>query len=158
MIPKTFLLSLLLAFSSCENSNKNDKIKLANWLIGKWERNSSEGNLIEIWKSKNDSTYNGESYFIKGKDSLHFEHIQLKQTGDNLVYVSNIRDQNNDQPITFKQNKEIKKQLVFENPTNDYPQKIEYSKISKDRIQIQISGIQQGKPSSDRYIMAKIEQ
>lgn len=157
MTSKSLLLFLfILLISACENSNKNAILKTSNWLIGEWERNSVEGNLKEIWKPKNDSTFISESYFIKGKDTLHFEQIQLQQTDDDLVYISTIRGQNNDKPITFIQNKEEEKQLVFENLTNDYPQKITYSKISKDRIQIQISGIQQGKLSSDCYILAKI--
>ena len=152
----TLILSSILIVTSCFKSNESPKILGADWLIGKWERNSVDGNLVEIWKQSNDSTYLGESYFIKGKDSLHFEQIQLQQTGDDLMYISTTRGQNNDKPITFKLNKEVEKQLVFENPTNDYPQKTTYSKISKDRIQIQISGTQQGKLSSDCYTLKKI--
>ena len=63
--------------------------------------------------------------------------------------------QNKEQSIRFKQKKEVEKQLIFENLTNDYPQKITYSMLSKDRILIQISGIQQGKSTFDRFIMAK---
>ncbi|WP_409209618.1 DUF6265 family protein [Flavobacterium sp.] len=157
MTSKSLLLFLLiLLIFACENSNKNAILKKSNWLIGKWERNSAKGNLKEIWKPKNDSTFIGESYFIKGKDTLHFENIQIQQTAEDLAYISTIMGQNKDKPITFIQNKEEEKQLVFENLTNDYPQKITYSKISKDRIMIQISGIQQGKLSSDRYILKKI--
>lgn len=152
----TLILFTILSFTSCLKSNESSKIVGADWLLGKWERNSAEGNLIEIWKQSNDSSYLGESYFIKGKDSLHFEQIQLQQKGDDLMYIATIRGQNNDKPITYIQNKEEEKQLVFENPTNGYPRKIVYSKISKDRMQIQISGIQQGKPSSDRYTLKKI--
>ncbi len=149
-----FLLALLLVFS-CENSQKNDVLKKSNWLIGKWERKSVDGNLTEIWRLLNDSTYVGESYFIKAKDTLHFENIQLQQNGNDLVYISNIKGQNNNQSITFMQNKDVENPLVFENIANEYPKKIAYSMISKERIMIQISGIQQGKQSSDRFILAK---
>ncbi len=149
---------LLLVFASCKNSNKNDKIKLSNWLIGKWENKTTDGNLEEMWTKVNDSTYQAQSYFIKAKDTLHFETIVLQQNGEELFYNTTIKGQNNDEAVAFKLNISTEKQLVFENPTNDYPKKIGYSKISKDRIGIQISGIQQGKTSSDRYIMAKIEQ
>ena len=81
--------------------------------------------------------------------------IQMKQKGEELFYISTIKGQNNDKPITFKHNDNIEKQLVFENPKNDFPQKISYSKITKDSIFIQISGIQQGKSSSERFSMKK---
>jgi hypothetical protein len=125
--------------------------------LGKWENNSADGNLSETWKKVNDSLYDGESYFIKGKDTLHTEQIQLKQKGEDLLYISTIKGQNNDKPVTYRHNTALEKQLVFENPNNDYPQKIEYSQITKDSIVIAITGIQQGKRSSKYFSMKKIK-
>lgn len=151
----TIFLITILTFTSCKKSNETSKIVGADWLLGKWENKMADGKLEETWKKVNDSLYDGESYFIKGKDTLHAEQIQLEQKGENLFYISTIKGQNNDKPITFNHNIEIEKQLVFENSTNDYPKKIIYSQFSKDQIIIQISGIQQGKSSSDRYSMTK---
>ena len=83
--------------------------------------------------------------------------MQMKQKGAVLFYISTIKGQNNDEPITFIQNDTIEKQLVFENPKNEFPQKISYSKITNESIVIQISGIQQGKPSSAKYSMKKMK-
>jgi Domain of unknown function (DUF6265) len=149
------LFVLVLALTSCKKSKNTTKIVVADWLPGKWENKTSDGNLLEIWKKTNDSVYEGQSFFIKGKDTLHFEEIQLKQKGENLLYVSNIRGQNNDEPVTFLHNLEIEKQLVFENPKNDYPKKIIYTNNADGSLVIQISGIQQGKPSSINYTLKK---
>jgi hypothetical protein len=149
------ILILALTFTSCLKSKEVSKIVVADWLLGNWENKSATGDLLESWKKINDSIYDGESYFIKGKDTLHFEKIQMKQKGEALFYIATIRGQNNDKPVTFKHNDTITKQLVFENPKHDYPQKIIYSQITKDSIIIQISGIQQGKPSSERFSMKK---
>mgnify|MGYP006315790737 FL=1 len=147
----------ILTLASCKKSKEVSKIVGNDWLLGKWENKSDEGNLLEIWKKANDSLFLGESYFIKEKDTLHSEKIELQQKGENLLYVSTIKGQNNDKPITFKHNIEIEKQLVFENPKNDYPRKIVYKPIALDRIFIEVSGIQQDKPSSIRYSMKKTE-
>ena len=144
-----------LTFTSCLKSKEVSKIVVADWLLGNWENKSATGDLLESWKRVNDSVYDGESYFIKGKDTLHFEKIQMKQKGEALYYIATIKGQNSDKPVTFKHNDTIEKQLVFENPKHDYPQKISYSQITKDSIVIQISGIQQGKPSSTKYSMKK---
>jgi Domain of unknown function (DUF6265) len=156
---KKVILSLLifLFFASCGKSKEVSKIVGNDWLLGKWENKSDEGNLLEIWKKKNDSLFIGESYFIKEKDTLHYEKIELQQKGENLIYVSTIKGQNEDKPITFKHNITIEKQLVFENPNNEYPRKIVYKPIAKDRIFIEVSGMQQDKPSSIRYSMKKTE-
>jgi hypothetical protein len=145
----------ILLFASCGKSKEVSKIVGNDWLIGKWENKSDEGHLLETWTKVNDSLFIGESYFIKEKDTLHSEKMELNQKGENLFYISTIKGQNNDKPIRFNHKIEIEKQLVFENPTNDYPRKIVYNPITKDRILIEISGIQQDKPSSTRYSMLK---
>jgi hypothetical protein len=45
--------------------------------------------------------------------------------------------------------------LVFENPKHDYPKKITYTKINDDSLVAEISGILDGKPSSEKFSMKK---
>lgn len=152
-----YIILVVVSFASCQKSKEVSKIVGKDWLLGKWENKSDEGNLLEIWKKENDSLFIGESYFIKEKDTLHSEKIQLKQQGENLLYIATVKGQNDDKPITFKHNIEIAKQLVFENPQHDYPRKIVYKPFAKGHLLIEISGIQQEKPSSARYSMKKTE-
>jgi hypothetical protein len=147
----------ILLFASCGKSKEFSKIVGKDWLLGKWENKSDDGNLLEIWRKVNDSLFIGESYFIKENDTLHSENIELKQHGEALYYTTTIQGQNDDKPVTFKQNVEIAKQLVFENPNNEYPRKIVYKPFEKDHLLIEISGIQQEKPSAIRYSMKKTE-
>ncbi|MFV8370261.1 DUF6265 family protein [Flavobacterium sp. LB2R40] len=157
---KTFIiLVLLLAISACKksDSNKNEKIKAANWLLGNWENKSAEGNLTETWRKVNDSTFQAQSYFIKEKDTLHFESITLQQKGEQLTLTATVKGQNNDKPVAFLLTTTTEKQLVFENPKHDYPQKISYTHITPDGLVAKISGIQQGKPSAEQFSMKKIK-
>ncbi|MDI5898437.1 DUF6265 family protein [Flavobacterium yafengii] len=159
MFQKTTLILLLLAIVSCKNSdsNKNEKIKAASWLLGNWENKSADGNLTENWEKVNDSTYQAQSYYIKEKDTLHFESITLQQKGENLTYTATVKGQNNDKPVAFKLTIGTEKQLAFENLKHDYPQKISYTQITPDSLVAKISGIQQGKPSSEQFSMKKIK-
>jgi hypothetical protein len=159
MFQKTTLILLLLAIASCKNSesNEKEKIKSANWLLGKWETKTAEGTLSESWKQLNDSTFQGESFFIKNKDTLHFESILLQQNGEELFYNATVKGQNENKAVTFKMTVGTEKQLVFENPKHDYPQKITYSQIKKDSLVASISGVQLGKPSSEKFGMKKSE-
>ncbi|EIA09010.1 DUF6265 family protein [Flavobacterium frigoris] len=164
MFQKILFILLIVSFVSCKKSDSNssedtekEKIKTAHWLLGTWENKSAEGNLKEIWNKVNDSTYEGQSYFIKGKDTIHFEKIQLQQIGEELTYAPTVRGQNNDKPVAFPLTNSNEKELIFENPKHDYPQKISYKNISKDSLVAEISGIQSGKPSSEKYIMKKVK-
>ncbi|WP_269222147.1 DUF6265 family protein [Flavobacterium sp. IMCC34518] len=159
MFQKITLILLLLAIVSCKNSesNEKDKIKSANWLLGKWETKTADGTLSESWKQLNDSTFQGESFFIKNKDTLHLETIKLQQKREELFYYAKVKGQDNDKPVPFKMTIATEKQLVFENPKHDYPQKINYNQITKDSMIAEISGVQLGKPTSEKFGMKKIE-
>jgi hypothetical protein len=159
MFQKITLILLLLAIVSCKKSdaNEKDKIKLSHWLLGNWENKSADGNLSETWKKVNDSTFQAQSYFIKDKDTLHFESIDLQQKGENLTYNATVKGQNNDKSVTFKLTNSTEKQLVFENPKHDYPKKISYTQITDDSLVAEISGILEGKPSSEKFSMKKIK-
>jgi len=161
----TFLL-LITILVSCKNAdaddddsdkNEKDKIRTAHWLIGSWEFKSTDGTLSESWKKLNDSTYQGESYFTKGTDTLHFETITLQQKEEDLTYLTTINGQNNDEPISFALTETTEKQLVFENQKHDYPKKISYSHLSKDSLVTEISGLQFGKTSSEKYLLKRIK-
>ncbi|PIF62114.1 hypothetical protein CLV00_1730 [Flavobacterium sp. 11] len=149
----------MLVIVSCKNSdsNKNEKIKAASWLLGNWENKSADGTLTENWEKLNDSTFQAQSYYIKEKDTVHFESIILQQKGENLTYTATVKGQNNDKPVVFKLTTATDKQVSFENLKHDYPQKISYNQITPDSLVAKISGIQQGKPSSEQFSMKKIK-
>jgi hypothetical protein len=157
MLKRTTLILFLLAIVSCKNSesNEKEKIKKTDWLLGKWENKSPDGSLSENWKRLNDSTFQAKSFFIKGKDTLHFETITLQQKEEELFYTATVKGQNNDKPVAFKMTSETDKKLIFENPKHDYPQKITYSLINKDSLVAEISGILLGKPSSEKFGMKR---
>lgn len=154
----TFLLLALCLFS-CKNSNKNEKekIKAAQWLLGTWENKSTDGTLSETWKKVNDSTFEGESYFVKSKDTIHAESIILQQKGEQLIYNTTIKGQNGNKPMVYPLTEETENHFVFENRKQDYPQKIQYKLIAKDRFSAEISGIQASKPFAEKYLMTKIK-
>ncbi|WP_396174136.1 DUF6265 family protein [Flavobacterium sp.] len=145
-------------FNSCQNkSEKNfEQLEKMNWLIGNWENKMDDGILSETWKKENDSTFSGESYFIiNKKDTVHSETIILRQIKDELIYSPTVKGQNNDESVDFKLSSESENTFVFENPKHDYPQKIVYKKVDENSLIATISGIQQGKQSTESYPMKK---
>ena len=148
----------ILMFISCQNKSekKFDKLEKMNWLLGNWENEMPEGVLTETWTKENDSTFSGTTYFIINKeDTVHSETIILKQQNDELIYRPTVKGQNNDEPLDFKLSSESENSFSFENPKHDYPQKIVYKKVNETNLVATISGIQQGKQSSESYPMKK---
>ncbi len=158
---KITFLCLILTVLSCKNSDSDlsekEKIKASSWLLGKWESKTNSGTLSETWKKVNDSTFEGHSYFIKEKDTLHFETIILQQKGEELTYSTTIIGQNETKPFVFPAIENSEVQLVLENAKYDYPQKINYKLIAPDSLSTDISGIQLGNPSSEHYLLKKLK-
>lgn len=135
---------------------KYDELQKATWLLGEWEKSDSLGTLKEIWISKNDSTFIGQSYYIQNeKDTIHDEQIELMQDGEHLIYTATIKGENNDASIPFQMTNDQDSLLVFENPKHDYPQKIEYKLLKNHTLVAIISGKVKGKITSESYPMTK---
>ncbi|MES2679501.1 MAG: DUF6265 family protein [Bacteroidota bacterium] len=132
-----------------------DKLQKLDWLVGKWENKTPEGYAAEIWEKENDSTFNGVSYFIAGKDTVSFEKISLLQSGLDLFYVPTVKGQNSGQPVTFQMTSQTDDLLVFENPEHDFPQKITYTRITNDSLLAEISGMIEGKPSTQQFPLVR---
>lgn len=158
---KNTLLLGLLAFGilvvSCEKKAEKQpgQITKAEWFLGDWENKTPQGELSESWQKANDSTYNGASYFIKGKDTLFAESVVLSEKNGEVLYTVTTKGQNNDLPVAFKMTTATANQIVFENPAHDFPTKISYKLVNKDSIVAEISGKQEGKATSETFAFGR---
>lgn len=156
----TVILSAI-TFQSCKKYDAFGKeilfeeVYKAHWLLGEWQKEDSLGVLKEIWSQKDDSTYNAFSYYIKEKDTIHTEKIELMQNKEALLYSTIIEGQNGNNPLLLQLTKDTDSLLVFENPKNEHPQKIEYKLVNTKNVICTITGIQNGKKLVDTYNFIK---
>ena len=150
-------LFLMLIIVSCNGDKpvKTRQLAKAEWLVGTWENKSSNGDLTEAWQKENDSVFKGQSYFIKGKDTIHSETIVLSENKGQVTFSPTVKGQNNNRPVDFKLISATGTQFVFENKTHDFPQKITYTKVTNDSLIAQISGMQKGKPIAEEFSMKR---
>jgi len=153
---------LTLLIASCDSPAKQtseekpapNHLKNAEWLIGRWENNSPDGNLSETWEKDGDMAFMGESYFVIAGDTVFEEHIRLTQTEDGLVYSPTIPGENNGKPIDFTLKHASEKEMVFENPKHDFPTKITYM-LKGDSLIATISGKRAGREEKEVFAMKK---
>ncbi|WP_313807140.1 DUF6265 family protein [Flavobacterium sp.] len=131
------------------------ELQKANWLVGEWRNWNKEGNLTEIWSSKNDSTLSGATHFTVEIDTMFSEKIEITQVKDSLFYNTKVSNQNDGKMVSFKATSITEDELVFENPKHDFPQKITYRKITSDSLVAEISGMKNGKESKESFPMKK---
>lgn len=143
--------------SQAQSSTKYNELKKAVWLLGSWQQKSAKGITTESWQKLNDSTYQAQSYELRGKDTVSAETIRLEQHGSNLYYIPTVKNQNDGKPVIFTSTKSGAGKLIFENPTHDFPQKISYTQISKDSLLAEISGISKGKLRAVKFPMGRVK-
>jgi hypothetical protein len=167
-VKKRVAIYLVVFFSwlnSCNSSkqkvitNASTKVHLldtAQWFIGTWQNQTSEGLFTEKWEQKNDSVFIGiSSVTLNNKDTAFSESISLEQKNDELFYIVSVKNQNKELPVSFKLISASAKQLVFENSKHDFPSKITYVKISEDSIVASIFGVIEGKEKTEYFSMKK---
>jgi hypothetical protein len=170
------LISVLL-FIACNDSRNTkqmttdttkpsyEKLLQASWLLGTWHDVPKitrpievSRELTEIWHKDNDSTLNAESFVISVKDTVFYESIKLQERNNDIHYVVSVKGQNNEAPVSFKLTSIDTSKLVFENPSHDFPSKIIYTRITKDSLYAEISGIVNGQAKKVGFPFKKIAQ
>lgn len=144
-----------LAMLSCKKEI-NPELAKAGWIKGKWENKVTGGRFTETWTQENDSVFKGESFFIEEKedksvDTTFAEYIDLAVINGVLTYTVSVKNQNGEKPVPFRLTSATEKQLVFENPKHDFPDKIVYTKINNDSIVAEISGLQNGRDAHEVF-------
>jgi hypothetical protein len=109
----------------------------------------------EEWKQKMISVYSVRLTVVLDKEIMFHEHISFERHKADWYYVVNVKDQNNDKPVSFKLTSISLDKLVFENPEHDFPTKITYQKIREDSILAIISGKVDGKEKTEEFPMKK---
>jgi Domain of unknown function (DUF6265) len=132
------------------------KITKAKWLVGTWENKTSRGSIFESWSKTNNMELAGKSYTIKQNDTIFFENIRLIEDKEGLFYIPVVKKQNDGLPVKFVATNISKEKLVFENAQHDFPQIISYTKINKDSLVAEISGIKNGKERKQIFPMKRL--
>lgn len=160
------LIALGIGVISCKkydafgNEIRFEELNKASFLIGNWELRDSLGVLQMQWNVENDSTFSGVAYFIKGEksDTLHREVMELQQRDNFLVYTSTVSGEKGETPIPFQLTNDADSLIVFENPKNDYPSKIEFYLQKNGQVKQTESGKILKKGKTQGYTWTKTTQ
>ena len=127
------------------------------WLIGTWEARTSKGSLFETWTKAGRRSFSAKSYYLNKADTILFETIELKESGDTLFYIVSAPKERNEKPVTFSSVEVTDEIISFENRQHDFPQVISYKRIAGDSLEAEISGKINGTSQSEKFAMKKIK-
>lgn len=107
------------------------------WLLGNWARqNDPEGKqTFEHWRKKSESEYLGLGYTLEEQDTTWKENIRLiEESGTWRFEVSGEGSM-----TSFRVSDTDSVSFVCENPDNEFPKKISYTRVG-DKVNALISG------------------
>jgi hypothetical protein len=121
MLPSMKLLLLLLVVG---NAYAQDVTQLS-WMTGCWEQSRGSLTIEEQWTKPRGGIMLGVARTVKGDKAVETEFLKIAPEGGVLVYTPRI---GNREPVPFKLLRISETEVVFENLTHDFPQRIIYRK------------------------------
>jgi hypothetical protein len=144
-----FRISLIVGvglFSSIVAAGQAVKPALADiaWLGGCWEMTVAEKNLqiSEQWMKPAGGMMIGAGRTIKAGKTIDFEFIRIVEEADGIFYVA--KPTANKDETKFRLIKASASEVVFEDPTHDFPQRVMY-KRDGEKLHARIEGTRDGK-------------
>ncbi|HEU4555651.1 MAG TPA: DUF6265 family protein [Chitinophaga sp.] len=111
-------------------------------LEGTWNMRTRQSVITEQWHKVNDSTWQGHTWRITGRDSSLQESMQLIRTADGIYYIPIVMGQHNNQPVRFKLTVLKPIGFIAENPAHDFPKKITYRWKNETHLDAKVEGRQ----------------
>ncbi len=117
------------------------------WMVGSWVQDKEKETVMESWIGPVNGMMAAVnvSGWASGKTSYEF--LRIADTRDTMSYYASPVGR---APVEFKYKEAGNQRVVFENLTNDYPQRIIYWKDG-DLLAARIEGKLQGQERSDEW-------
>lgn len=131
------------------------QIKKAEWLLGTWQNNDEQSDFHESWTKTNDSTITGKAFLIVGMDTIFSDSMSIAQKNGGLFYSKSTRYQDRKSYIDLGLTSSVDGRLIFENPKNEFPNKILYKKVSRDSLVVSNIGMRNGEEFNEEYSFLK---
>lgn len=121
-----FLLTLATTTAVADPAPSCDSLASLRWLLGDWVADGKKVSLHDSWTEVTPHTFEGagvEHSKLDGSTKAA-EALRLVEMAGEVFYISKVA--HNELPIAFKLNHCSDGRFVFDNPSHDFPRRLEY--------------------------------
>ena len=123
------------------------------WLTGCWSARDGERETTEHWMGPAGGTMFGISRTVAEGATIEFEFMQiLENASGEIIFVAKPARQ---PEATFKLTKGSDREVIFENPKHDFPQRVIYRRQDDGSLLGRIEGVSKGKEKSVDFPMTR---
>ena len=132
-----FCLTFAAPCISSEGQACNSLVSLR-WMLGDWVADGSEHTFHESWKELGPKSFEGTGVERSKADGSvqGGEDLRLVEMGGAVFYVSKVA--HNELPVAFRLTECEAGRFVFENPVHDFPRRLEYRRVTDDRMNVRV--------------------
>lgn len=159
MFLRTALMSaaavLLLTFASASLSGAEPSLSRLSWLAGCWRAADAEPGSGEHWTNGEGGVMLGVGRTIRGGKLLSYEFMRIGPGDDGKLAF--IADPSGQSRTVFPVIRLTDSEVVFENPSHDFPQRVSYRSNPDGSLHARIEGISQGRQRSIDFPMLRAD-
>ncbi len=136
---RALVVGALLAATARAEAAPCSSLNEARWLAGQWVAESSGKLVLETWREVSAATFEGSGVTTDRADGTvrDSEELRLVAMADTVFYVAKVT--HNPYPVAFRLTTCEEGRLVFENPTHDFPRRLEYSRQPDGGLEVTVS-------------------
>lgn len=111
------------------------------WIGGCWTRDVRDGVNEEQWMAPLGGSMLGMSRTVRAGKTVEFEFLRITEVNGVLAYIAMPSGQ---KETTFPVKTLTEREVVFENPTHDFPQRVIYRRTGDAALTARIEGTMNG--------------
>ena len=136
--------AIVILQSHVHGQDARQSIQSLTWLAGCWESNMPDKKLssTEQWMKPAGGMMIGAGRTVKNGKVLDYEFLRIVEDADGVFYIA--KPTENKDETKFKLVRSSGFEVVFENPTHDFPQRVMY-KLNGDKLDARVEGTKDGK-------------
>ena len=150
---RIILLCLLLLPRLVFAQEKTFTINDLAWLKGCWNSERNGRAITEHWLKPAGGTMLGISRTVAEGKTVEFEFMQIRQEANGEILF--IAKPSGQPEATFKLSKGTAREVIFENPQHDFPQRVIYRLQGDGSLLGRIEGVSKGKEKAVDFPMTR---
>lgn len=147
------MIRLLVLLAACSAPPAPTPADQLSWMVGSWSHTDNEIRTEETWLRAPDGDLLGTGHARGGRVLLFSEHLTILRDGDHLAYVAWPIDQ---QPVVFPLVHSGPAEVVFENTSHDFPQRIAYTRTDANTLAVQAKGTGEAGPRVESWTLTRV--
>jgi hypothetical protein len=146
-------LALVFSVSSASQTVRSSAAELG-WLAGCWQLRDGQSVTDEQWMKPLGGTMLGISRTVKDGKAAWYESTRIEEDGGSLAFIA--RPSSAKEDTAFKLVKKNGLEWTFENPANEFPQRVIYRSIGRNAFFARIEGMLNGKAEATDFSYKRV--